>query len=233
VLRSWQQPSEPAAGSQPAAERLSARKRRRCRCARASRAGWAHVSAVPAVGPMGSVPSPPALSTRTPRWSSARPPTLPAATPPRGHRNGCRYAVSANHDAAGSQDRRGWAGTTGRRESWSSSANTLDSGPATRPRRDDRRRRDDASVIAMRVWTVGGRGQSRRLRVGYGCAYSVLASRGAVWVYKHGYTRRTRPAGVLLKGALHPHSRTVKRTPGHPGQPSHYPEATLCTMVCG
>ena len=48
-----------------------------------------------------------------------------------------------------------------------------------------------------------------------------------MWVYKHGYARRTRPVGVLLKGALHHHSRTVERTPGHPGQPSHYPEATL------
>ena len=78
--------------------------------------------------------------------------------------------------------------------------------------------------MSSRVWTVGGRMlESRRLRVGYGGAYSVLTSRGAVWVYKHGYARRTRPVGVLLKGALHPHSRTVKRTPGHPGQPSHYP----------
>jgi len=77
ALRSWQQPSEPAAGSQRrAAQRPQTEALPLCTGVSRRCTG---VSVVPAVGPVRSVPSPPALSTRTPRWSPARP---PAQQPP-------------------------------------------------------------------------------------------------------------------------------------------------------
>ena len=69
ALRSWQQPSEPAAGSQRrAAQRPQTEALPLCTGVSRRCTG---VSVVPAVGPVRSVPSPPALSTRTPRWSPA------------------------------------------------------------------------------------------------------------------------------------------------------------------
>ena len=142
ALRSWQQPSEPAAGSQRrAAQRPQTEALPLCTGVSRRCTG---VSVVPAVGPVRSVPSPPALSTRTPCWSPAGGPRA-AATPTRSPkrlplRGFCQPRRSRESGSVG-VDRYNRPGAQWRK-SRSSSASTLGPQPCRcvmigRPRRGD------------------------------------------------------------------------------------------------